>query len=83
MIAVNPSDASPVYMYMQDPKLVTAVAADGLAPHGARPSAGTALTTKLYLFPSKYLWQSIIAINFPGPGGSFNNTYELVNLGVL
>ena len=35
------------------PNLVTTVPADGLAPGGARPSAGTVLTEKLHWFSSK------------------------------
>ena len=38
------TSASPVYM--QDLNLIITVAADGLAPLGARPSAATVLTEK-------------------------------------
>ena len=41
----NPSSAGPVWI--RHTKLVIAMPADGLAPDGARPSAGTALPTKL------------------------------------
>ena len=45
-------------MYLQDTNWLTTVPADGLAPNGARPSAGTALTTKL----DKFLQMSYAAI---------------------
>ena len=50
------SSAGPVYK--RDPYLVITVHADVLAPNGARPSAGTVMTTKSDMFSSKFLWQS-------------------------
>ena len=44
-----------LYAYSQDFILVIIVPADGLAPTGARPSAGTMLTTKLHVCSSKLL----------------------------
>ena len=41
------------------PYLVITVPADGLAPNGARPSAGTVLITKWYMILSKYFQLSI------------------------
>ena len=46
---LNLSSTSPVIMH--DPGLVITVAADGLAPDGARPSAATVMTIKL-CFPA-------------------------------
>ena len=47
-MAINPWGACP--MYIQDMNVVITVPADGLAPNGARPSAGTMLTTKLDMY---------------------------------
>ena len=38
------------YVHVQDPNEVRALSADGLAPDGVRPSAGTALTIKSATF---------------------------------
>ena len=54
---VNLSNAGPVYI--KDVNVVIIVPADGLAPHGARPSAGTVMITKLY-----FLWLSKISNMF-------------------
>ena len=45
-------------VYLRAPNFVIAMHADGQAPNGAKPSAGTALTTKLYVF----LWLSTIMV---------------------
>ena len=49
---VNCLSAGPVYI--RDSHLVITVPADGLAPRGARPSAGTAMATQLHTFSTKY-----------------------------
>ena len=43
------------------------VPVDGLAPNGARPSAGTGMTVKFNRFSWKLLWLSIILYNIPWP----------------
>ena len=50
VLTSNPLNAGSIYMW--DPNLVSTVPADGLAPNGARPSAGTMLITKFHMFPS-------------------------------
>ena len=45
---VNPVSAGPVYI--RNPNFVTNVPADGPAPNGARPSAGTVLNEALDMF---------------------------------
>ena len=47
--------------------LVITVPADGLAPNGARPTAGTVLITKLVMIFTKFLWISVIPNNLCGP----------------
>ena len=47
-------------VYLRAPNFVIAMHADGQAPNGAKPSADTALTTKLYVF----LWLSTIMVIF-------------------
>ena len=42
------------------------VPADGLAPNGARPSAGTMITIKLYMFTSTFLCLLMILRPFHG-----------------
>ena len=49
--------ASPIYL--QGPYFVIAVPADGLAPLGARPSAGTVMTEKLDI----YFFHILMVIN--------------------
>ena len=56
LIALNHSSAGPDYI--QDPHLVNTVSADGLAPDGARPYAGTVMTTNIVL---KYLYLLMIS----------------------
>ena len=58
---VNVSIAGPIC-----PNLVIIVPADALAPNGARPSAGTLLTTKLHKFSVKLLLLLMISNNFSG-----------------
>ena len=50
--SVNPANAGPINT--QDLNLVNTVPADGLAPIGARPSAGAVMTTKLHMFSMKF-----------------------------
>ena len=51
-------------IYLLNLNLVITVPADGLAPKGARPSAGKVLTTKcMHDFPN-ILWLLIICIHF-------------------
>ena len=51
---VNLSSASSAHIQNSD--LVITIPADGLAPNGARPSAGTVMTTKIDTFSLKLLW---------------------------
>ena len=44
--------------YKHDPTLVIILPADGLAPNGARPSAGTVLTEKSDIFLSLAFYDS-------------------------
>ena len=60
------------YWY-QHPDLVIIVPADDLAPKGARPSAGTALTTKFNMFSCRYLWLSWLFIYFRWPDDFIQN----------
>ena len=53
--------ASPIYM---GPSFVCTSPADALAPNGARPSAGTVMTSKLHMFSTKFLWLPQISIYF-------------------
>ena len=46
---IQPSSAGLVYI--RDPNMVITVPTDGLAPNGARPSAGTVLTTERKFSP--------------------------------
>ena len=72
MTKLSPLSAGPGYIKFLI--LVTEVPADALAPNGARPSAGTWLTTKLCMFYSKFpsltwfltasLWSNVIIQNF-------------------
>ena len=39
------------HVYLRDPNLVAVAPADGLAPLGARPLAGTVMTTNVCTFP--------------------------------
>ena len=48
VLTSNPLNAGSIYTW--DPSFVSIVPADGLAPNGARPSAGTVLITKLHMF---------------------------------
>ena len=48
--------SSVVLLHIWDQILVITVPADGLAPNGARPSAGAVLTATLDMLASKYLW---------------------------
>ena len=43
---LNQSSSDPIYK--PDPDLVTTVPADGLAPDGSKPSAGTVMITRSY-----------------------------------
>ena len=51
---VNPSSAGLVHV--RGTELVIAVPADAITPHGARPSAGTALTESLDKYIYCYPW---------------------------
>ena len=59
---VNTSSDSPLYVV--DLNIAITVAADGLAPDGARPSAGTVLTTKLDMFSSMSMSLPVIQCLF-------------------
>ena len=51
-MVVNPSSLIP--LYIQDRNLATTVSADGLAPKGARPSAGTVVSKKFDMFTPNF-----------------------------
>ena len=53
--------------YTADPCFIITVSADTIAPNRARPSAGTVLTEKLYMFAFKFCWLSMILCYFCGP----------------
>ena len=46
--------------YIQDLNFVVTAPADGLAPNGARPSAGTVMNEDWELYSSTFLWSSTI-----------------------
>ena len=50
-----------IYIYM-----IIAVRVNAPALEGARPSAGTVLTEKLNMFPSIFLWLSMISYHIYG-----------------
>ena len=61
---LNFNSQSVGFLHLQNLKSVITVPANGLAPNGARPFAGTAMSTKLFMIYSKKLW-IIFFINFP------------------
>ena len=50
--------------HIQDPDWVITVPADGLAPDGARPSAGTVMTTEFDMFCFFALWRMFCRSDF-------------------
>ena len=50
-------------VHMQDPKLMSIVAADVLAPIGSRTLSWTALTESLDMFSFKLLWSSMMPLS--------------------
>ena len=56
-----------MYIYIWDANLVITVPVDVPVPNGTKPSADTALTEKLDMFPFKFHWLSMILIPFYGP----------------
>ena len=65
---VNPLSARAIYI--QYLNFIIIVHADGPAPHGAGPSAGTVMTTKQDIFSSKWSWFLIIFHNQMIPSDS-------------
>ena len=62
---------------MWDPDFDSTVPADGLAPSGARPSAGTVLTEKFNIFSSKFLRLSMILHHLKDCAISVKITYMI------
>ena len=71
---VNSLSAGPIYIW--DPNFVITVPADGLAPNGARPSAGTVMTVTLYMSSSSFHWLSMPLCNFIGPDTVIQNGHR-------
>ena len=57
-VCFNPSSAGLIYIW--ETNFVTTVPADGLAPNGARLSAGIVLMIKLDILSSKFLWIPVV-----------------------
>ena len=56
-----------IYGIYTGPNLVITLPAYDLAPNGARPSADTVLTDKLYVFSLKFFWLLLVPLHFYGP----------------
>ena len=50
--------SSAYFVYIGHTNFAIIESADGLAPHGARPSAILVMTTRLIMLPLKFLWLS-------------------------
>ena len=60
------------------------LAADALAPHGARSLVETRMTISFYPFSWHFNWQSVILFNFMGPEKSHLNAVQIFrNLAAL